>query len=138
MDRELLVANIVRVARTARLFDVPIVLSTVNVKTWSNQPTIDRLQAVVPDLVALDRTTINAWEDVEFRKAVLATRTEEAGHDRASGRRLASRSPRSTRCTTDSRPSRLRDAVGGTSVGAHRQLSIASCRQVRIRSAGCS
>ena len=35
-----IVANIVAVARTAKLFNLPVVLSTVNVRTGINQPTI--------------------------------------------------------------------------------------------------
>ncbi|MCU1456591.1 MAG: Isochorismatase family [Actinomycetia bacterium] len=73
MDRDVLVANIVRVARTASLYRLPIVLSTVNVKTGVNQPTIDRLLQVLPRIEPIDRTTMNSWEDVAFRDAVLAT-----------------------------------------------------------------
>jgi nicotinamidase-related amidase len=72
MDRRTLVENIVAVARTAKLYDVPVVLSTVNVKTGANQPTIHQLAEVL-ELEALDRTTINAWEDEEFVRAVRAT-----------------------------------------------------------------
>src|SRR5450759_4731934 len=36
MDRQKLVSNIVAVARTAKLYGLPIVLSTVNVKTGKN------------------------------------------------------------------------------------------------------
>ena len=73
MDRRDLVLNIVAVARTAKLYGVPVVLSTVNVKTGANQPTIHQLADVLDGIEALDRTTINAWEDVEFVKAVKAT-----------------------------------------------------------------
>jgi len=62
MDRRNLVTNIVSVAKTAKLFGVPVVLSTVNVKTGRNKPTIHQLREVLPDLAELDRTTINAWE----------------------------------------------------------------------------
>jgi nicotinamidase-related amidase len=72
MDRRTLVENIVAVARTAKLYDVPVVLSTVNVKTGANQPTIHQLAEVL-EAEALDRTTINAWEDEEFVRAVRAT-----------------------------------------------------------------
>ena len=40
MDRRTLVSNITVVAKTARLFGLPVVLSTVNVKTGLNAPTI--------------------------------------------------------------------------------------------------
>lgn len=73
MDRQKLVSNIVAVARTAKLYGLPIVLSTVNVKTGKNQPTIHQLQQLLPGVKSFDRTTINAWEDVEFNKAVKAT-----------------------------------------------------------------
>jgi nicotinamidase-related amidase len=73
MDRQKLVSNIVAVTRTAKLYGLPIVLSTVNVKTGKNQPTIHQLQDILPGVASIDRTTINAWEDLEFNKAVKAT-----------------------------------------------------------------
>jgi len=74
MDRRDLVMNIVAVARTAKLYGVPIVLSTVNVKTGANQPTIPQLANVLDGMEALDRTTINAWEDAEFRSSIFLRR----------------------------------------------------------------
>src|SRR5271165_5989575 len=73
MARRELVTNIVAVARTAKLYGLPIVLSTVNVKTGANTPTIHQLTEVLGDMEAFDRTTINAWEDAEFVTAVKAT-----------------------------------------------------------------
>lgn len=73
MDRRNLVTNIVSVAKTAKLFGVPAILSTVNVKTGRNKPTIPQLREVFPDLEEIDRTSINAWEDEEFVRAVEAT-----------------------------------------------------------------
>jgi nicotinamidase-related amidase len=70
MDRRTLVTNIVAVARIAKLYGLPIVLSTVNVKTGLNQPTIPQLQEIFPGIASFDRTTINAWEDSEFVEAV--------------------------------------------------------------------
>ncbi|MGC2460319.1 MAG: hypothetical protein WA446_04970 [Steroidobacteraceae bacterium] len=63
LDRRALVTNIASVAKLAKLFKLPVVLSTVNVKTGRNAPTIHQLQEVLPGANALDRTTINAWED---------------------------------------------------------------------------
>ncbi|SRR5216684_1817286 len=71
MDRRTLVQNIVAVAKLAKLFHLPIVLSTVNAKTGA--PTIHQLQDVLGGIEAFDRTTINSWEDMEFVKAVKAT-----------------------------------------------------------------
>ncbi len=73
MDRQQLVQNSVRVARIASTYGLPIILSTVNVKSGRNQPTIPELIEVLPNTPQIDRTTINAWEDVEFKTAVEAT-----------------------------------------------------------------
>ena len=73
MDRKLLVDNIVRVAKIAKAYELPIVLSTVNVNNGINKPTIHQLQEVLTGIEPLDRTTINAWEDKEFVQAVKAT-----------------------------------------------------------------
>ena len=76
MDRDLLVDNIVSVARLANTFALPVVLSTVNVANGQG-PTIPELKAVLIDSPEIDRTTINSWEDIEFRQAVDATGRKE-------------------------------------------------------------
>ncbi len=73
MDRQLLVNNIVGASKAAVVYGLPIVHSTVNVKTGLNKPPIPQLRKVLAKLPTYDRTTINSWEDVEFRKAVEAT-----------------------------------------------------------------
>ena len=73
MDRQLLVNNIVGTAKAAVAYGLPIIHSTVNVETGLNQPPIGQLRKVLKDYPTYDRTTINSWEDVEFRKAVEAT-----------------------------------------------------------------
>ena len=73
MNKRLLVANVVAVARTAKLYGVPTVLSTVNVSTGLNQPMISPITDVLSGAPIVDRTSINAWEDDDFRTAVKAT-----------------------------------------------------------------
>jgi len=73
MEKRLLIANVVNLAKTARLFDLPVVLSTVNVGTGLNTPTITPITAVLPGVSPIDRTAINAWEDEDFVAAVKAT-----------------------------------------------------------------
>jgi nicotinamidase-related amidase len=68
-----LVANITALARIGKLYRLPVVLSTVNVKTGRNQPTIHQLVEVLSDVHPIDRTSINAWEDEDFVQAVKAT-----------------------------------------------------------------
>ena len=72
MDTDLLIRNIVSVARTATTYGLPIVLSTVNVANGQGH-TLPELAQVLADQVEIDRTQINAWEDIEFRQAVEAT-----------------------------------------------------------------
>ena len=72
IDHDLLVRNIVSVARLAMTYSLPIVLSTVNVANGQS-PTIPELREILSDVVEIDRTQINSWEDVEFRRAVEAT-----------------------------------------------------------------
>lgn len=73
MDRRQLVTNIVATAKVAKGYGLPIILSTVNIKTGRNKETIPQLREVLGNISSLDRTTINAWEDAEFNDAVKAT-----------------------------------------------------------------
>ena len=73
MNRELLLENIVSTVRTAKAFDMPIVHSTINVATGRGQPTVPELAELLEDNPPVDRTSTNAWEDVEFLAAVRAT-----------------------------------------------------------------
>ena len=73
IDRELLVKNIVSTVKLAKLFGVPIVHSTVNVASGRGAPTISPLAELLGDDPPVDRTTLNAWEDVDFLAAVRAT-----------------------------------------------------------------
>jgi len=68
-----LVANITALARIGKLYRLPAVLSTVNVATGINRPTIHQITDVLTDTKPIDRTSINAWEDEDFVRAVKAT-----------------------------------------------------------------
>ncbi len=73
IDRAILINNVVALAKVAKLFDLPIVLSTIGVQSGFRPDTVQELRAVLPDVKPIDRTTTNAWEDEEFRAAVKAT-----------------------------------------------------------------
>ena len=68
-----LVSNITALARIGKLYELPVVLSTVNVNTGRNQPTIHQISEVLAGVRPIDRTSINAWEDEDFVRAVKAT-----------------------------------------------------------------
>jgi nicotinamidase-related amidase len=73
MDHQLLLENIVRVAKIATLYKLPVVLSTVNVASGVNRPTVPELLDALNGAEQIDRTSMNAWEDTEFRAALEAT-----------------------------------------------------------------
>jgi nicotinamidase-related amidase len=119
IDHDLLSRNIVSVARLAKAFSLPVVLSTVNVVANGAPPTLPEVKQVLSDSVEIDRTSINAWEDADFRRAVEAT-----------GRRKLIMTALWTEvCLAFPALDALRagyevfpvvDAVGGTSAEAHR------------------
>jgi nicotinamidase-related amidase len=118
MDRQLLVNNIVGVAKIAVTYGLPIIHSTVNVKTGLNKPPIAQLRKVLKDFPTYDRTQINAWEDMEFHNAVKAT----------GRKKLIMTALWTEACLTFPALDAIRegyevypvvDAIGGTSVEAH-------------------
>lgn len=118
MDRQLLVNNIVGAAQAAVVYDLPIVHSTVNVKTGLNKPPIPQVRKVLEKFPTYDRTSINSWEDVEFREAVKKT----------GRKKLIMTALWTEACLTFPSLDALAegyevyvpvDAVGGTSVAAH-------------------
>lgn len=118
MNQEELVFNIVHTAMAAVTYDLPIIHSTVNVTSGRNKPPIQALVDVLGAYPTYDRTTINSWEDVAFKNAVLAT----------GRRKLVMTALWTEACLTFPALDALQegyevyavaDAVGGTSVVAH-------------------
>src|SRR5580765_736516 len=60
-------------AKTAKAFDVPIVLSTVGVGAGFNGPTLPSILSELDGIEPIDRTSMNAFEDEAFSDAVKAT-----------------------------------------------------------------
>lgn len=71
-DRQLLRSNTVGLARTARAFDIPIVVSTSASKVYSG-PLMPPLRAALPGIEPIERRSMNLWEDDAARNAVIAT-----------------------------------------------------------------
>lgn len=71
-DRQRVLNQATALAKTARLFQVPTVLTTVDAAGFSGA-LVPEIQAVFPEQVPLDRTSMNAWEDAAFRRAIEAT-----------------------------------------------------------------
>ena len=73
MDHEELLKNAVSTLRTVKTFGVPVIHSTVNVASGQAGPTLPELAELLEDDPPFDRTTVNSWEDAEFVQAVHAT-----------------------------------------------------------------
>jgi nicotinamidase-related amidase len=73
MDPGLLLKNIASTVKTVKTFGLPIVHSTVNVKSGKVGPTVPELSELLSQYPPIDRTSINSWEDVDFVAAVRAT-----------------------------------------------------------------
>ena len=72
IDRQTLINNSAALAKTAKIFDIPIVLTTVAAEAFSG-PLIPQVQSVFPDIEPIDRTSMNSWDDENFRRAIEAT-----------------------------------------------------------------
>jgi nicotinamidase-related amidase len=72
-SKESLINNVVALTKAAKLFELPIVLSTVGVTAGYQEETIPELRTLLSDVETVDRSTVNAWEHDGFRTAVEAT-----------------------------------------------------------------
>jgi nicotinamidase-related amidase len=140
MDRQLMINNIVGACRAAVVYGLPIIHSTVNVKTGLNKPPIPQVRKVLEGVPTIDRTSINSWEDVEFRQAV----------ERAGRKKLIMTALWTEACLTFPTIDALAqgyevyvvaDAVGGTSVAAHeaalRRVEQAGARMISVPQLFC-
>src|SRR6202166_3711277 len=72
-DAELVELNVRLLAKTAKAFDMPIVLSTVGVGYGLNGPTLPSVLSELDGIEPIDRSSMNAFEDKAFSDAVEAT-----------------------------------------------------------------
>jgi nicotinamidase-related amidase len=72
IDRQTLLNNTAALARTAVVFGVPVIASTSATKVYSG-PLMPAIQKIIPDVQAIDRKSMNVWEDEAARAAVKAT-----------------------------------------------------------------
>jgi nicotinamidase-related amidase len=70
--RQVLVNNVVALAKTAVTFNVPVIATTSASKVYSG-PLLPQVQAALPGVKAFERRNMNAWEDDATRGAIQAT-----------------------------------------------------------------
>jgi len=71
-DRQSIINNNLILSKAARIFGVPVVLSTVETKTFSGNMW-PQIQAVFPGQVPVERSSMNAWDDANFIAAIQKT-----------------------------------------------------------------
>src|SRR5438876_650552 len=71
-DRQTIINNNVALSKAARVFDVPVVLSTVETTSFSGNMW-PQIQAVFPGQTPIERTSMNSWDDKSFVAAIQKT-----------------------------------------------------------------
>jgi len=72
IERQQLVNNVVMLAKAAKEFDVPAILTAVETESFSGY-IWPQLMDVFPGQKPIERTSMNSWDDSAFREAVKAT-----------------------------------------------------------------
>ena len=72
IDRQTLKNNVVALLKSAKVFKVPTILTTVETESFSGYMWPEILE-VFPDNDVLERTSMNSWDDQKVRDAVAAT-----------------------------------------------------------------
>lgn len=71
IDRQTLKNNVVALAKSAKVFNIPTTITTVETEGFSGH-TYPELLAVFPDHKILERTSMNSWDDQNVRDALAA------------------------------------------------------------------
>lgn len=71
IDRQVLKNNTVALAKAAKVFNIPSIITTVETKSFSGH-TYPELLDVFPGKVILERSSMNSWDDQKVRDALAA------------------------------------------------------------------
>ena len=85
-DRQNVINMNVALGKAARIFDVPVIISTVETKSFSGN-LWPQVQAVFPKTSPIERSTMNSWDDRNFVAAVDGDLCRP-GHDSGDARRV--------------------------------------------------
>ncbi len=72
IDRQTLFNNVILLAKAAKIFNVPTILTTVETKSFSGNMW-PQLLDIFPGQEPIERSSMNSWEDAKFVEAVAAT-----------------------------------------------------------------
>jgi nicotinamidase-related amidase len=71
MDRQALKNNVVGLAKAAKVFNIPTIITTVETEAFSGH-TYPELLDVFPGMAILERSSMNSWDDQKVRDALAA------------------------------------------------------------------
>jgi len=71
-DRQSIINNTVALAKATQVFDVPVVLTTVETKSFSGN-IWPQIKAVFPNQEPIERSSMNSWDDKNFVAAIERT-----------------------------------------------------------------
>ena len=71
IDRQVLKNNVIGLAKAAKIFKIPTIITTVETQGFSGY-TYPELLDVFPDAKLLERTSMNSWDDQKVRDALKA------------------------------------------------------------------
>lgn len=83
INRQLLLNNTVALAKTAKVFNVPVIFTSVETKSFSGY-IWPQLLAIFPNKKPIERTTMNSWEDKNFLKEIKRNELNSSYHKRKS------------------------------------------------------
>jgi hypothetical protein len=130
IDRQTLKNNVVGLAKAAKVFHIPVTLTTVETESFSGH-TYPELLSVFPDHPLLERSSMNSWDDQNARCT-----GRQCGQGAQENHRLGpvDRGLQQHLCAVGHARCGLRDLHGGRCVGRH----IAGCTQLRHAAHGAS
>ena len=73
IKRDVLTNNTQAIIKTAQVFDIPIIESTIAVDLGVNKPTIPEFKSLMSDVENIDRISLNAWQNRAIIDAVEKT-----------------------------------------------------------------
>ena len=129
MDRQTLINNTLLLAKTARIFTLPTILTSVETKSFSGN-TIPQLLDLFPALEPIERTSMNSWDSKEFVAAVKKTGRKNLVFA-ALWTEVCLAMPALQAMADGYSVFAVEDACGGTSLAAH------DAAMRRIEQAGC-
>ena len=122
MDRQLMKNNVVGLAKSAKTFNVPTIITTVETEAFSGH-TYPELLDVFPNAPLLERTSMNSWDDQKVRDALAKGAAEGRKKIVVAGlwTEVCNLTfSLSCMADTDYEIYMVADASGGTSVDAHK------------------